>query len=141
VNDVVKSLDSFYKVEESSPNNSWQLVDMDGKYCLYNIGAKKYAMLNNEGKISLVETATALDLEDGKNGIVFGDKATTLWNFVLNEKVSIDQDPTSINNMVGDTPQAVSSYYMLNGMKTITPRNGTVTIQMKDGKAKKIIHP
>ena len=90
VNDAVKTQNTFYQIEESSPNNSWQFVKLNGKYGLYNIGAKRYALFNPDGKISLSNTPVPLDLTNGKNGIVIGSEVTTSWNLVLNDKVSID---------------------------------------------------
>ena len=137
VNHQLKTLSSFNQLEECSPENSWQLVDMDDKYALYNIGAKKFASIGSDGKMTISETPVALELANGTKGVVIGHEATTQWNFVLNDKLSIDHDVVGIKSVMGKS----SDYncYLLNGQKCDTPQKGVVVIKMKDGRVKKVI--
>ena len=139
VNRRVKTLNSFYQLDESSPENSWQLVDMEGKYCLYNIGAKKFALLSPDGKMSLSETPVALDIANGKNGIAIGNKATVKLIFVVNDKISIDNSVLGIKPVMANESDAANSHYLTNGMRVSTPQKGVFMIQVKDGTARKII--
>lgn len=137
VNHQVRTLTSFYQVEENSPENSWQLVDMDGKYGLYNIGAKKFASLNSEGKMGLSETPVALDVANGQNGLVIGHDTTNEWYFVMNDKLSIDHDVVGIRSVMANVSE--NRYYLLNGQKCVIPQKGIVVIKAKDGWSKKIV--
>jgi len=137
VNHQLKTLSSFSQVEECSPENSWQLVDMEGKYGLYNIGAKKFASIDTNGKMGLSETPAALDLANGNNGVVIGHEVPTQWNFVLNDKLSIDQDIVGIRSVMTDNSD--TDCYLLNGQKCVIPQKGVVVIKVKDGRARKVV--
>lgn len=139
VNDEVKTVNSFYAIDESSPYNSWQMVNTGGNYCLYNIGAKKYAYLSPDGRFSLSLTPQALKMDNKQDGIVIENNTQAEWNFVLNNKVSIDQNILGIAPVLENVSNTISNYYLPSGIKMSTPQKGVVIIRLKDGRTKKII--
>lgn len=139
VNDVVKTISTYYNVDESNPNNCWQIVNLDGEYCIYNIGAKKYAQQAPDGTIHLTAIPTSYFMENGNSGIVINNNMQAQWNFVLNNKVSADQDITGIQSVTNYMSDADNKYYLSNGLRTTNPRKGVVIVKMKDGSTKKII--
>ncbi len=113
VNDNTRSTSD---VDENVANNSWQIIDANGNKCLYNIGAKKFASIKSDGNIALSEKPVALSMENGKDGIIIDNNSSSEWNFVLNEKINIDEHVTGIESITtSDSPANV--YYDLNGRK------------------------
>ena len=116
VNDEVRCVDSFYNVDENVASNNWQFVNIDGEKCLYNIKAKKYASISLDGKIQLQSLPTPLYMTNGNSGIIVNGNNEVQYNFVVNDKMAIDQNPTGIQTLtIGKINQA--HYYDLNGQK------------------------
>ena len=118
INDTTAIRDAYYQVDENSENNCWQIIEDDDKKYLYNIGAKKFAQLNAEGLLKLTRTPNAITIDNGKNGIVFGDNIHNQWIFVVNDKVSVKDIPLDVMNRYlltytvdGDTLQTDSIAY------------------------------
>jgi len=107
VNDEVKTGNAFYGVDESVANSCWQLVNVDGKKGLYNIGTKRYASMDSNGRIVLSSIPSSVDMKDGKDGIIIGNDTQTQWNFVVNDMMSIDKSVTGIYSL--NNPSATSS--------------------------------
>jgi len=139
LNNKFSIVNSFYDVDESSANSSWQLVTKDGSNYLYNIGAKQYASINPDGNIVISDTPLHVNMNDGENGILMGDNNQSQWNFVLNEKVNIDQQFDSIDPISDFTSDAPGKYFNLNGQSIIQPGNGIVIQRSANGKSRKII--
>ena len=139
VNDVIRIISAYYNVDESNPNNCWQIVNLNGEYCIYNIGAKKYAQQAADGTISLTAIPTSYYMEDGESGIVIDNNAQRQWNFVLNNKVSADQDITGIQLVTNSMSDTDNKYYLPNGLEVTNPQRGIVIVKLKDGSTKKII--
>ena len=119
-------------VDENVANNSWQIIDANGNKCLYNIGAKKFASIKSDGNIALSEKPVALSMENGKDGIIIDNNSSSEWNFVLNEKINIDEYVTGIESITTSESPA-NIYYDLSGRKL----NGAPTkkgIYIKNGK-------
>jgi len=60
VNDKVRTDYAHHSVDESNVNNCWQLVEKDGKRGIYNIGAKKFARMMDDGSITLQDAPVFL---------------------------------------------------------------------------------
>ena len=116
VNDEVRTINSFYDVDENVASNNWQFVNIDGQKCLYNIKAKKYASISQEGKIQLQASPIPLNMSNGSDGIIVDGNEEIQYNFVVNDKMAIDQNPTGID-MVRDSEFKGNTYYDLNGRK------------------------
>lgn len=118
INDTTAIRDAYYQVDENSENNCWQIIEEDDKKYLYNIGAKKFAQLNAEGLLKLTRTPIAITIENGKNGMFFGDNIHNQWIFVVNDKISVKDIPLEVMNRYlltytvdGDTLQTDSIAY------------------------------
>jgi hypothetical protein len=138
INDRVKNVSSFYNVDESNPNNCWQIVFLDREYRLYNIGAKKYVQQASDGKISLTDKPTSYHIENGEKGVVIDDNTQVQWNFVLNNKVSTDKELTGIESVNNHLPDTVNKYYLFNGQEVTNKQKGFVILKLKDGSTKKV---
>ncbi len=118
VNNEVRSVDSFYNVDENVASNNWQFVNVDGKKCLYNIKAKKYASISQSGKIQLQSLPIPLNMTNGNSGIVVNGNDEIQYNFVVNDLMAIDQNPTGIQTLTTEKINH-THYYDLNGRKHI----------------------
>ncbi len=140
VNGNVKTVGSFYDVDESSANSSWQLIYADGKQCLYNIGAKKYVTIKENGEIVLSSTPVALNLTDGVSGITINGEAQKQWNFVLNNKVSVDYDLTGVEMVtISSERKKETILYDVSGRKLSRMQKGINIVRMKDGSTRKVL--
>ena len=91
VNDCVGTLNET-ALDDTEANNTWMSVEIDGKHYVYNLGAKKFLVADiNAGKTGyrLSDTPVSIDVEDGKDAIVFG-KGQEFY-MVINDKLNIDE--------------------------------------------------
>lgn len=137
VNEEMKTIHSYYDVEETSPYNSWQIVHENGVYSLYNIGAKKYAKLNPKGEFVLTDQPAALNMKDGLKGIILGDDAQMQWNFVQNDKIKVDESVLGIETLMGGKNDTPATYHRLDGTRTNGSQQGIVIMKFKDGRTVK----
>ena len=138
VNDTTAIRDTYYQVDENSENNCWQIIEEDGKNYLYNIGAKKFAQLNADGLLKLTSAPVTITIENGKNGITLGDDNQNQWIFVLNDKVSAEDQPLGIESAI-DGPSNTNQYYSIGGIRIQKPSTGLYIVKTKEGKTIKII--
>ena len=54
-------------------------MSKDNKQYLYNIGARKYVALNDEGSLVLTETPVPMDMSNGEKGILLGMLEIQKW--------------------------------------------------------------
>ena len=133
VNDEMKTISSYYDVEETSPYNSWQIIHENGMYSLYNIGAKKYATQNPKGELVLTDQPAALNMKDGLKGIILGDDAQMQWNFVQNDKIKVDESVLGIETLTDYKNDMPATYHRLDGTRTNGSHKGVVIMKFKDG--------
>ena len=138
VNDTTAIRDAYYQVDENSENNCWQIVEEDDKNYLYNIGAKKYALLNADGLLKLTSDPTAITIGNGKNGILLGDDNQNQWIFVLNDNVSAEHLPLGIEAAI-DGPSNTNQYYSIGGIRIQKPSKGLFIVKTKNGETRKVI--
>lgn len=138
VNGDVKQIGDFHNVDESIADNGWQIVKMGERNALYNIGAKKYAAPQANGRWVITDTPVALDLKSDEDGKITVNGLDSQWYLVLNEKLSVDKTVTAIEGVSAD--DAINAqYFSLDGRLLIQPRKGINIIRTKDGMTKKII--
>ncbi len=116
-------------------------VEVDGKNYVYNLGAKKFLMSDkaNTSKTgySLSDTPVSIDIEDGKDAIVFG-KGKEFY-MVINDKSNVYEGLESqIKTSTGINEIDVKSNlptitYNLNGQR-ISNSNAQKGIYIKNGK-------
>ena len=134
----VSLIDDYYNVDQTDPNNCWQVVSVNGGKCLYNIGVKKFASISNEGVISLVNSPIPIMMRNNKNGVTLGNADNDQWNFVINETVPAEQGITSITN-VNEDNSVISEIYSINGQRIDSSHKGLSIERYKNGKIKKIM--
>jgi len=87
VNDCVGELNEN-ALDDTEENNTWMTVEVEGKHYVYNLGAKKFLVSGkaNTG-YSLSDIPVSIDIEDGKDAIVFG-KGKEFY-MVINDKLNV----------------------------------------------------
>ena len=140
VNDCVGLL-SEYALDDTEENNTWMTVEVDGKNYVYNLGAKKFLVPDKASTsktgYSLSNTPVSIDIEDGKDAIVFG-KGKEFY-MVINEKLNVDEGlesqimtSTGINEIEVESNQPTVTYN-LNGQR-INKSNAQKGVYIKNGK-------
>ena len=123
VNDCVGTLNET-ALDDTEANNTWMSVEIDGKHYVYNLGAKKFLVSDKNASktgYSLSDTPVSIDVEDGKDAIVFG-KGKEFY-MVINEKLNVDEGlETLIMTSTGIKETSVDSnmptvIYNLNGQR------------------------
>ncbi len=132
----ISVIDDYYNVDQADPNNCWQVVPINGGKRLYNIGAKKFASISNEGKLSLTNNPIPFNLRNNSKGITIGESEKDQWNLVINDIVSVDNGVTSIVN-IDNNDQGKSELYSINGQRINTLHKGLTIEHLSNGKTRK----
>ena len=137
VNDKLNTID-ISDIDESNLNNSWMVVNVDGKQYLYNIGAKKYAVSsNNSIGYELAEGVHGVNVAKTRASIVNDDNTLYVENgsvFVdekLKEEIALSIDGIKMDENVNDV-------YSVSDTRISSPRNGINIIRMSDGTIRKV---
>ena len=91
VNDCVASLNET-ALDDTEENITWMTTEVDGKHYVYNLGAKKFLVAdktNAKTGYRLSDVPASIDIEDGKDAIVFGKSKE--FYMVINEKLNVDE--------------------------------------------------
>lgn len=80
---------SVSSLKENNPNHCWQVIDVDGLYFLYNIGAKKYVKVGTDG-LRLIDYPEPIDIVNSEGGLIFAGQADKEWALVSNDNISVD---------------------------------------------------
>ena len=137
VNDCVASLNET-ALDDTEENNTWMTTEVDGKHYVYNLGAKKFLVAdktNAKTGYRLSDVPVSIDIEDGKDAIVFGKSKE--FYMVINDKLNVDENlesqiiaTTGIKGIsVGANQPTVT--YSVNGQ--VVP-NDTKGLHIKNGK-------
>ena len=141
VNDCLGTVSSI-GVDENNPNHCWQVMEVDGKQFLYNIGAKKFAVPSMDGSgFTLSESIGSVTITEGENGMIINNHSETPWAMVVNERMGTDD---SVEGIVVTAIEDIkvnnandSQIYDLSGRKVTKPTKGAY---IKDGKKVLIQH-
>ena len=79
-------------LDDTEENNTWMTVEVDGKHYVYNLGAKKFLVAdktNAKTGYRLSDVHASIDIEDGKDAIVFGKSKE--FYMVVNDKLNVDE--------------------------------------------------
>lgn len=137
VNGEVANASSLYDIDENNASNAWQIIKGDDDNYLYNIGARQYAKINDEGKLVLSSSPVAISLHETKNGFTLGDNNGQQWGFVINENVKPYKDLSAIDNITSTAIR--DAYYTLDGQRLSQVKKGLNIVRTSDGQAKKVI--
>ena len=128
-NGKVKMVKAFYSVDEQDLNNCWQVRMQAGRRYLYNLGARKYAIVTPDGQIAFADSETEMALTDGENGVMMGADGSHQWGFVKNKNIPVETDITTLSS---DTEKKVPIHiFSPDGKRSATPQRG---INIVDGK-------
>ena len=127
-----------YQFDESNPNSSWQIMIKDGKYFLYNIGARRYATVLNDGNLALADSPVSLEMQNGNNGVVLGGNPQKQWNFIVNQNVETDMSTRNPESLANDDSCTIG-IYNLSGNRIYQQKHGVNIIRMSDGTVKKLV--
>ena len=136
MNDDVASGKKFYNLDESNPDNAWQVIESTGMKYLYNIGAKRYATLKEDGTLELSVNAQPVEMENTEEGILLSKKNGKKFLFVTNDNVQTESIPTNIGTI--QTEEGTRTIYDLTGRKTDSMQQGINLLRMNDGSVKKV---
>ena len=137
VNGEVANASSLYDIDENNASNAWQIIKGDDDNYLYNIGARQYAKINDEGKLVLSSSPVAISLHETKKGFTLGDNNGQQWGFVINENVKPYKDLSAIDNITSTAIR--DAYYTLDGQRLSQVKKGLNIVRTSDGQAKKVI--
>jgi len=126
VNDCIGTLNSVGGINEDNPNHCWQVIDAGSSRYLYNLGAKKF--LGKAGnRLTLTDMPEPIEMEDGNNGIIFGEQRASQWALVSNVRMIINQsvldEVTALGN-ISSKKQGNSNIYNLSGQQMTMPQKG-----------------
>ena len=129
--DELVNVEYTFALDEENEGSCWTVMKEGEKSYLYNIGAKKFADMDEEGHISLSDAPVVLDISTTESGLCINGKARM---FVLNDKV--DVDVTAINDVLidGNAADRNAPVYNLQGMKMQDAENLPKGIYVKNGK-------
>ena len=137
VNDCVAALNET-ALDDTEENVTWMTTEVDGKHYVYNLGAKKFLVAdktNAKTGYSLSDVPASIDIEDGKDAIVFGKSKE--FYMVVNDKLNVDEGlesqiiaTTGIKGISVDANQPTVTY-SVNGQ--VVP-NDTKGLHIKNGK-------
>ena len=128
--DKLVNVEYTFALDEENEGACWTVMKDGGESYLYNIGAKKFAAMNEDGKLSLSDTPVNLDIATTESGLSINGNARM---FVLNDKV--DVDVTAINGITADgIDDADAPVYNLQGMKMRNADNLPKGIYIINGK-------
>ena len=123
VNDCVATLNET-ALDDTEENITWMTVEVEGKHYVYNLGAKKFLVAdktNAKTGYRLSDVPVSIDIEDGKDAIVFGKSKE--FYMVINDKLNVDENLESqIMTSTGIKETSVDSnmptvIYNLNGQR------------------------
>lgn len=102
-----------HSLDEESEGSCWTVLKEGGKSYLYNIGAKKFASMDNDGKLALSDAPVNMNITATENGLSINGKSCM---FVLNKNISIDA--TGIEDIIAGTESAEKSeVYTIDGRR------------------------
>lgn len=107
------NVEYIHSLNEESEGSCWTVLKEGGKSYLYNIGAKKFASMDKDGKLALSDTPVNMDITATENGLNINGNACM---FVLNKNIEIDA--TGIEDIIGNTDSAKKSeVYAIDGRR------------------------
>lgn len=140
VNDCIGTINSVSGIDENNPNHCWQVIEVEGSHYLYNVGAKKFVVVADDGSYALSDEATSIDMKDGEDGIVIGAQTARQWALVSNEHLSAEQAIIDgIESPLLTSPVGEGHVYDLSGRKIDKMQKGVNIIRYCDGTSRKVL--
>ena len=140
VNDRISSINK-YGIDENNPNHCWQVIEVDGECYLYNLGAKKFVTYS-ENSLVLTSDATAIEMRNGRDGIVLGEQDGSQWAFVNNDRMNVEDAIADVIFAIQGTSSSLQTdadIYDVDGRKINKARKGINIIRYSDGTSRKVL--
>ena len=93
--DALKTVEYTHALDEESEGCCWTVMKENGNTYLYNLGAKKFGVVGNDGAITLSETPVNVTISENEDGLSINGANCM---FVLNKNIEVDV--TGINDVL-----------------------------------------
>ena len=119
-----------HSLDEESEGSCWVVLKEGDTSYLYNIGAKKYGAIAEDGALTLSDAPVGVDIVSTGEGLSINGKPCM---FVLNNNISFDA--TGIGELKGENGTEKSVVYDLSGrrvqkaQKGVFIQNGKVVVK------------
>ena len=108
-----------HALDEENEGSCWAVLKEGDASYLYNIGAKKYGAIAENGSIALSDSPVELDITNTEEGLSINGNAKM---FVLNNNVNFDT--TGIDELKGENANVKTAVYDLSGHRVQKAQNG-----------------
>lgn len=115
-----------HALDEESEGTCWAVLKEGDVSYLYNIGAKKYGTVAEDGVLMLSDSPVGIDIVSTEDGLSINGKS---WMFVLNNNISLDA--TGIDELKGENEKRYSAVYDLSGRRVQKAQKG---VYIQNGK-------
>ena len=93
--DALKTVEYTHALDEESEGCCWTVMKENDNTYLYNLGAKKFGVVSNDGVITLSETPVNVTISENEDGLSINGANCM---FVLNKNIEVDV--TDINDVL-----------------------------------------
>ena len=115
-----------HALDEESDGSCWTVLKDGAASYLYNIGAKKYGTVSEDGVLTLSDTPMVIDIVNTEDGLSINGKPCM---FVLNKNISFDA--TGIDDLKGENGSVKTAVYDLSGRRVQNAQKG---VYIQNGK-------
>jgi hypothetical protein len=125
--DALKNVEYTHALDEESKDCCWTVMKENGKTYLYNLGAKKFGAVGDNGAITLSETPVHVVISETEGGLSINGNDCM---FVLNKHVEVDV--TGISEVLLNGQDAKNAQiYSLDGRRQQTLKRGVNIVNGK----------
>lgn len=117
---TLKNVEYTHSLDEENKGSCWTVLREEGKSYLYNLGAKKFASMDNDGKLVLAVAPVSLDITTTADGISINGNARM---FVLNNNINVTADGIEDIRIDNARPEG-TGIYSLDGRRLNKPIRG-----------------
>ena len=125
--DALKNVEYTHALDEESEDCCWTVMKENGKMYLYNLGAKKFGVVGDNGAITLSETPVHVAISETEGGLSINGNNCM---FVLNKHVEVDA--TGISDVLLNGLDAKNAQiHSLDGRRQQTLKRGVNIVNGK----------
>ena len=125
--DALKNVEYTHALDEESEDCCWTVMKENGKTYLYNLGAKKFGVVGDNGAITLSETPVHVAISETEGGLSINGNNCM---FVLNKHVEVDATGISDVLLNGQDVKNVQ-IHSLDGRRQQTLKRGVNIVNGK----------
>ena len=125
--DALKNVEYTHALDEESEDCCWTVMKENGKTYLFNLGAKKFGVVGDNGAITLSETPVHVAISETEGGLSINGNNCM---FVLNKHVEVDA--TGISDVLLNGQDAKNAQiHSLDGRRQQTLKRGVNIVNGK----------